>query len=49
MVENKIDAHGRVIPDKLPRVAADAIVVRRDVAVGSGDSGSDVQGGSETT
>ena len=28
MVEQKIDEHGRAVPDKLPRVAADAIVLR---------------------
>ena len=31
MVEagKKVDEHGREIPDKLPRVAADAIVMRK--------------------
>ena len=28
MVEQKIDAHGRAVTDQLPRVAADAIVLR---------------------
>ena len=28
MVEQKVDEHGRAVPDKLPRVAADAIVLR---------------------
>ena len=28
MVEQKVDEHGRVVPDRLPRVAADAIVLR---------------------
>ena len=43
MVEQKIDEHGRIVPDKLPRVAADAIVVRKGQVANSGDDSADTQ------